>query len=223
VRSDGPTIPNLGWYDSGAGAAPGAPSERGTPTWPTGDERPPRAARGSDRWPRGYVSALALGASLAANVVLLLSLLAVLLLGHASLGAAGGPTGSPVTGAALSSPTAATSATPLSGGLQVTPSSVHLGCASGQRTQFVLLLNTGPQRVQWQATVASTTDQAGLTLSPDHGRLNAGASQPIQLQNTAQPSDSGSGASQQGVIHFAVSSADTGQATSLSYTVMICP
>lgn len=221
MRGDGPTIPNLGWYDLDTGAAPGAPRE--TPTWPTGDDRPPRGARGSDRWPKGYVSALALGASLAANVVLLLALLAVLLLGHASLGAAGGPAGSPAAGAALSSPTAATSPTPLSGSLRVTPSSVQLGCASGQRTQFVVLLNTGPQRVVWQATVVGATDQAGVSLSPDHGRLNAGASQPIQLQNTAQPSDSGSGTSQQGVIHFAVTSADTGQATSLSYTVTVCP
>jgi hypothetical protein len=223
MRSDGPTLPNLGWNERDAGAAPSAPSERETPTWPTGNERPPRGVRGPDRWPHGYVSALVLGASLCANVVLLLALLGLLLLGHVGTGAAGGPAGSPAAGTALSSPTAAASPTPVSGGLRVTPSSVQLGCTDGQRTQFVVLQNTGPQRVQWQATVAGAADQAGVALSPDHGDLDAGASLPVQLQNTTHASDSGGSTSQQGVIHFAATSTETGIAPSLSYTAVGCP
>jgi hypothetical protein len=230
MRSDGPTVPNLGWHDAGAGAAPGAPSEREAHTWPTGDERPQQGVRGPDRWPHGYVSALALGASLCANVVLLLALLALLallLLGHVGLGAASGPVGSAAAGTALSSPTtAAASPTPLSGWLKVTPSSVQVGCTDAQKTQFVVLENTGPQRVQWQATVAGAVGQAGqvgVALSPDHGDLDAGASLPIQVQNTTHASGSQGSTSQQGVIHFAATSADAGAAPGLSYTAVGCP
>ena len=123
----------------------------------------------------------------------------------------------------LSSPTAAASPTPVAGWLRVAPSSVQVGCTDGQRTQFVVLANTGPQRVQWQATVAGAADQAGVALSPDHGDLDAGASLPIQVQNTTHPSASQGSTSQQGVIHFAATSADAGPAPGLSYTAVGCP
>jgi hypothetical protein len=223
MRNDGPTLPNLGWYDAGAGAAPRAPSESETPTWSTGNERRPPEVRGPDRWPKGYVSALALGASLGANVVLLLGLLALLLLGHLGTGTADGPSGPPAAGAALSSPTVSSSPTPVSGWLRVTPSSVQLGCTAGQRTQFLVVQNTGPQRVQWQATVAGTADQAGVAMSPDHGDLDAGASLPIQVQNTTHASDSQGDTSQHGVIRFAATSTEAGPAASLSYTAVGCP
>jgi hypothetical protein len=169
------------------------------------------------------VSVLVLGASLCANVVFLLGLLAFLLLGHAGMGAAGGPARSPAAGTALRSPTVTASPTAVSGGLTVMPSSVQLGCTGAQRTQFVLLMNTGPQRVQWQATVVGAAGQAGVAMSPDHGDLDAGASLPIQVQNTTHASSSQGSASQQGIITFAATSAEAGPAPSLSYTAMSCP
>jgi hypothetical protein len=119
----------------------------------------------------------------------------------------------------MSSPS---SPTPISGWLQVAPSSMKLGCTAGQRTQFVVLQNTGPQRVQWRATVAGAADQAGVAISPDHGDLDAGASLPIQMQNTTHASDSQGAASQRGVIRFAATSVDAGTAPSLVYTTMSC-
>jgi hypothetical protein len=225
MRSDGPTIPLLGWYDAGVDAASGEPRESETPTWPTGGARPLRRARGPDHARTGYGSALVLGVSLGANAVLFLGLLGLFLLGRLGMVAAGGPPGSHVVGAALSSPTGAASPTPVSGWLRVTPSSVQLGCTGSQRTQYVVVQNTGPQHVQWQATVAGGVDQAqaGVALSPDHGDLDAGASLPVQVQNRTHASSSQRGASQHGVIRFAATSAEAGLAPSLNYTAMDCP
>ena len=219
MRSDDPTVPNLGWYAPGAASDPGAAGER--PTWPTGGERPSRTL-GPARPPSGYVSALVFGVSLGANVVLLLCLLGLLLLSHAGVFAPGGSAGSPAPGAALSSPTATSSPTPLSGWLRVTPSSVQLGCDAGQRTQFVVLENTGPQKVSWQAVVAGPADQAGVAISPDHGDLDAGASLPLQIQNITHSSGSQGVSSEQGVIRFAPAAAEAGAPPSLSYTTVGC-
>jgi hypothetical protein len=62
-----------------------------------------------------------------------------------------------------------------------------------------------------------------VAMSPDHGDLDAGASLPIQVQNTTHASSSQGSASQQGVIHFAATSAEAGPTPSLSYTAMVCP
>ena len=222
MRSDDPTVPNLGWYAPGAAPEPGAAGER--PTWPTGDERPPHAP-GLARPPSGYVNATLFGVSLGANAVLLLGLLSLLLLSHAGAFAPGGSSGSSAPGAALSSPTATSSPTPSSGWLQVAPNSVQLGCDAGQRTQFVVLQNTGPQRVRWQADVAGSGDQApaGVAVSPDHGELDAGASLPLQIQNTTDASGAQGVSSQQGVIRFPASAAEAGPPPRLSYTTMGCP
>jgi hypothetical protein len=166
---------------------------------------------------------LAFGVSLGANGVLLLGLLGLLLLSHAGVFALGGAAGSPTLGTAGSSPTATASPTPLSGWLQVTPRSVQLGCDDAQRTQFVVLENTGPQRVSWQAVVAGPGDQAGVAVNPDHGDLEAGASLPVQIQNITHASGPQGISSQQGIVRFAPTVAEDGVPPSLSYRTVGCP
>jgi hypothetical protein len=167
-----------------------------------------------------------LGASLFANAALLAL---VVLLGLLLLARSGffGPLGSsPQASPAVSTSNAATgspsaSASPTSGSstsgwLQVSPTTVRLGCSSGQQTQFVVLANQGPEQVQWQADLPSSEDQAGVTLSPDHGQLRAGASIVLQLRNKSQNTD------HQGVIRFDATGQDAGQSPSLSYTTTAC-
>ncbi len=214
-------MPKPGWYDPGAAPDPGASGE--TPTWPGAGERPPRAL-GLDRSPKGYVSAMLLGVSLGANVVLLTGLLGLLLLlSHAGVFAPDGSSGSSAPGAALSSPTATSSPTPLSGWLRVAPSSLRMGCDAGQRTQFVVLENTGPQKAHWQAVLAGPAGQAGVAVNPNQGDLEAGASLPLQIQNTTHASGPQGVASQQGVIRFVPTPTEAGSPPSLSYATVGCP
>jgi hypothetical protein len=206
-----------------------------TPTWPGADERPQWTQQ---RWqmlgpqqrqraPAGYVSALAFGISLGANVVLLaglLGVLGVLLLNNAgtlSLRGASGqqaPGGS-THGAALSSPTATStpvsSPTPSVGWLQVTPGSVQLDCGDSQQVE-VVLENTGPQTVDWQVVFSLPADRAGVRVDPQQGELAAGDTVLVQLQNSTQSSG------QQGAIDFAPASPDAGPPASLSYTTAGC-
>jgi len=168
---------------------------------------------------------------------LLIGLLALLLLNQSGIIAwvgASGSTGPSTSGAVLStgttlpSPTATSSATatssviPLSGWLQVTPSSVQLGCDGDQRTQVVVLANTGPEDVHWQATVFGFGDRVGVTVTPNEGDLDAGNSASVQVQNTTSTSGSHGGSSRQGVIRFAAESADAGTPASLNYTSQRC-
>lgn len=213
MHDDKPTVPDLRRYEPGASADRDAVA--GTPAWPLGRER--LSNRG--------VRTVALGVSLGANVVLLVGLLSVLVLGRG-----GGATGQPVpagpgAGASttLGTPTASASSQPLAGWLRVTPSSVQLGCENGQQTQFVVLQNGGPSRVQWQAVLSAPSDQAGVVVDPHEGRLAAGASVSIRIENRTRDGDSPGGASsQQGVIRFESNAPDAGAGPSLSYTATIC-
>jgi hypothetical protein len=180
--------------------------------------------------PAGYVSALAFGISLGANVVLLAGLigvLAVLLLGNAGAfaarGASGqsGPGGS-VRGGTLSSPAA--TATPLPSPtattapvswLQVTPSSVQLGCGESQLAQ-VVLQNNGPQTLDWQVMFPLPVGQAVVAVDPQQGELAAGESTQVLLQNMTQANG------QQGVIDFAPMTPGAGPPATVSYTTVGC-
>jgi hypothetical protein len=219
MHNDPPTVPNLHRYEADGSPEAGEPGA--IPSWPLAGERNWRAL-GANHPPRGDVSMLVLGVSLGANAVLLAGLLGLLLLGHAGFFSPGGSSaghapGVSTPGVALSSPTATSSAVPVSGGwLRVAPSSVQLGCADSQRTQFVVLENTGPEKVRWQADLSVPADQAGVAVSPDHGELDAGASMPLQIQNTTQA------AAQQGVIRFDPATAAAGPPPSLSFTTVAC-
>src|SRR5262245_59952172 len=139
MRNDGPTLPKLGGYAPSAISDPDPDVSHETPTWPPAGERP-GGAFASYRSPDGCVRASLLRASLGANVVLLIGALSLLLLNQTGAFASGGSTGPSTPGAILStatalpSPTAISSVTSLSGWLQVTPTSVQLGCDGDQRT-----------------------------------------------------------------------------------------
>jgi hypothetical protein len=104
----------------------------------------------------------------------------------------------------------------------VAPGSVSLGCAGDQRHQFVVLVNTGPQPVQWQANLSLPQDQAGVTVSPNQGQLNAGASVPLQIQSQPPAAGAQGSAIQQGVIRFAPLAPAAGPAPSVRYTAVSC-
>jgi hypothetical protein len=231
MRQDGPPAPHPGRHEPGASAQSQPRSE--TLIWPRADDRRPRApdsrrAPEMNEAPSGSVSALAFGVSLGANLVLLVALAALLLLAQAGTFSSGGAVGSSTRGVTLGSPTAIASAT--AAALQIAPSSVQLGCASGQRTQYVTLQNTGAAKVSWQATFSAPTDQAGVTVSPQRGQLAAGGSMPIQLQNATRSSGSQGVSGRQGVITFAPTTSedsqdagpDAGSSARLSYTTVGC-
>jgi hypothetical protein len=219
MHSSEPTVPNRGSHEPGAATGrtgPGAFAE--APTWPPESERPSRTI-GPARPAAGTANATLLRVSLGANVVLvvLLGLLGVLVLSHAGPFAAGGSSG-----AARGSPTATASPDPLSGWLQVAPSTVQLGCDAGQRAQVVVLTNTGPQRVHWQVVLDGSASPAGIAIDPDQGDIEAGASLSVQLQNTTRASGPRRVSGQQGVIRFAPTAAEAGASPSLSYTTVGC-
>ena len=225
-HDDTPTVPIQHWHESDAPAEPGALGS--IPTWPPSGERNQRFPE-STRPPGGYMSAIVLGISLGANVVLLIGLLGLLLLGRSGFFSPSGSSGQPTqgvstVGSARSSLTATASpTTPVgSGWLQVVPGSVHVGCGNGQTTQFVVLQNTGPERVQWQANLSGPADQAGVQVAPNHGDLDAGASTPVQIRNTTSSGEAQGNASQQGAVLFEVTSVDAGSPPSLSYTADSC-
>lgn len=213
-RDDRPTVPGL-YPRAGSDVA----RERdfgGAHTWPVSETRAP----GGRIATRGMLP-LALGASLGVNVALLLGLVGVLALARAGAlspsrtSAAGSAAAGTPTSAALSTPTA-TPTSPLSAGwLQVAPSSVQLGCDGAQQTQYVVLTNSGPQDVQWQAVFAGA-DQASIEVAPTQGDLHAGASVVLQIHNRSRA------ANQQGVIRFEPDSSDAGTAPSLSYSSTGC-
>jgi hypothetical protein len=217
VQNDHPTVPNLRPYESGADEqAPGM-----TPMWPVAGG----AAGGGMRGRRLSASTrdllpAALAISLGVNIALLVGLVGVLLLARAGSFAPGPPQssaqstqGAGTANAALSSP----SPTPLSGWLQVVPSSVQVSCSGdGQQTQSVVLTNSGPQDVQWQASFDVPTNQAGIEVAPNQGDLQAGASTTIQIRNRTRS------ANQQGVIHFDPQTPAAGPSASLTYTSAGC-
>jgi len=229
VRQDGPTVPNLRRQEPGASTDAQARGEK--LIWPRADER--RRQIEIRETPSGYVSTLAFGISLGANIVLFVALVGLLLFAQAGAFSSGGFFGPSTRGSALSSPTATSNSTPsaTAASLQIAPSSVQLGCASGQRTQFVTLQNTGSAKVNWQATFSAPAQQAGVAVSPQRGQLAAGGSIPIQLQNTTRSNGSQGVSGRQGVITFTPTASDNdnqdagpdaGSSASLSYTTVGC-
>jgi hypothetical protein len=217
-------VPNLRRQEPGASTDAQAGGEK--LIWPRADERPRRQIEIRET-PSGYVSALAFGISLGANIVLFVALVGLLLFAQAGAFSSGG--------SALSSSTATSNSTPspsaTAASLQIAPSSVQLGCASGQRTQFVTLQNTGSAKVNWQATFSAPAQQAGVAVSPQRGQLAAGGSIPIQLQNTTRSNGSQGVSGRQGVITFTPTASgddnqdagpDAGSSASLSYTTVGC-
>lgn len=223
MPQDGPTIPKQDWPapdpETDAPVAPFQP--RGAPLWP--DARARRSLfTESGQAPRGYVSATLFGMSVGVNVALLIGLIGVVLLSYAGVFGGSGrlALGASPSNQALGSPTASVtpslSPTPGSGWLQVTPATVKLGCGDGQDTQTVVLRNTGQHRVSWQAVFSVSGDNAGVSVSPQDGRLDAGNSVEIHLQNTTQSND------QQGVIQFTPANQAAGSPASLTYTATAC-
>jgi len=217
MHDNEPTIPNL---------RANLPDELdASPNWPlAAPQRPPLPSSQRD------ARTALLGVSVGANAILLLGLVGVLLLARAGYFAP--PNATPaVSSSTQASNTSTAGQTPsqtpststpdsssASGWLQVTPTTVSLGCQDGQQTQFILLTNQGPEQVEWQADLGVPHDQAEVDLSPDHGQLRAEASIAVRLQNRNQDS----GSSQQGVVRFEVSPADAGASPTLSYTTQGC-
>jgi hypothetical protein len=104
--------------------------------------------------------------------------------------------------------------------LQVTPSSVQLTCASGQRAQVVTLQNSGSMMVQWRATFS--TPRPGVAVSPQQGELAAGDTVSIQVQSTTKSTGPHGVSGQQGMISFTPTNLDGGQPVQLSYTTVGC-
>lgn len=206
-NDDTPPVPQLYWENAGR-RAPGA-----VPTWPEAAPRPPMSPVTPTRSRHPAV----LGISLVANGVLLASLVGLFVLAHAGAFAPPRSSGqSTPPGSALGSASATPSVTPVSGWLQVAPTSVQLGCDGGQQTQVVVLMNTGPEEVHWQVALDVPTDQAGVEIGPRQGDLRAGASISIQIQNRSRGSD------QQGVMRFDPQTPQAGPSPSLSYTSAGC-
>src|SRR5690348_11964862 len=163
VQDDGPTFPR---YDA-PGRTPG-----GMPAWPemnTGADA--RRQRYSAGVARPTTLAAILAVSIGANVALIAALLAVVLLARAGYFAPSplAGTGISATSTMTTTPAPSPSATPAAGGLQVTPTSVQLGCDSGQQSQYVVLINSGSDSVDWQLEVSGGSDQSGVSISPRHG------------------------------------------------------
>lgn len=211
MQTDGPTLSNLPQVEPGAAESP--------PTWPEPPEGRQRAF-GHDRPTVRDPYIMILGVSFFANVVLIIALISVLFATHTGFFASGSPSpGVSAPASALSSPTATAASSPTSssgGWLQITPSSVHLGCNGDQQTQTVMLTNSGPRRVGWQADLPGSGDQAPVSVNPNQGELHAGATVAIQIQiNT---SSTGS----QGIIRFDPANTDAGAPPTLSYTADSC-
>jgi hypothetical protein len=174
-------------------------------------------------WPCSLVSC-------GVNVALLFGQLSVLVLGRAGLFSQGSPpsvASSPASAVStasprVSEPTAVPSSTPVSGWLQVTPSRVQLGCANGQQTQFVVLENTRPEQLQWQATFSVAANQVGVNVGPNQGTLSPGTSTQLQIQNQAHANGPQGMAGRQGVMEFNPAMPDAGPSASLTYTTVGC-
>ena len=215
MQDDGPNTFSSHKYDA-PGRAPGE-----MPVWPEMnagvDARRQRYSAGAAR-PTTLAAILAV--SIGANVALIAALLAVVLLARAGYfaptprGATG--TGATATSTTTTTPSPSPSATPAAGGLQVAPTTVRLGCDSGQQSQYVVLSNSGADSIDWQVEVSGGSDQAGVSISPRHGTLRPGTSIAIRLQNTSN------GDGQQGVITFNTDAQTGGPSPTLSYTTQGC-
>jgi hypothetical protein len=211
VQDDGPTMPNLPPYEGydAPGRAPG-----GMPVWPEAGAGPRRSFPWRAPSP---VLVASLEVSLGINISLIMILVTVFVLARAGYFAPRISSLSTPPASTTNAVASVTSATTSSGGwLQVAPTSVQVGCDGGQQTQFVVLANTGPQDVQWQAVFPASADQAGVEMSRMQGNLRAGTSIALQIHSTSQS------VGQQGVIHFEADTPDAGASPSLSYTSAGC-
>jgi hypothetical protein len=213
MQNDRPTPPDVPGLPRAAPGAPEAP-----PIWPvpgpsTGDQH---------SRPALPVAIGCLGATVLGGCVVLLFGVG-LLLGHAGVFPLNRPPAHSAPGGPVPSPTSSLTTTPVAGWLQVTPTSVQVGCGEGDgggdQSQVVVLANRGPQPVQWQASLSVPTEQAGVEVSPHEGTLASGASTAIQLQFHRH--DQGAG-QQQGVMRFVPGSPEAGPSPSLRYTTLGC-
>jgi hypothetical protein len=224
VREDGPTLPRLSSFASGVSGE--GEEAGGTPTWPIdrGHSHPA---------PTNLLMPLMLGASLILNVVLLIGLVSILVLGHSvGLSQGNSPAGSssPVPTVSIlstasprvGSPTITSSPATAAGWLQVTPTSMQLGCNSNQQTQFVVLKNSGTLPVQWQVSFSLPPNQVGINVSPNQGTLDSGSSMPIQLQNQTHATGPQGVPGQQGTIEFNPATPNAGSSPSLVYSTVGC-
>lgn len=224
MRQDGPTVPSPDWNDPDY--APHAPAEpylsHPAPVWPDARARREIMTE-SMRAPRGYVSSTLFGMSVGANVALLITLIGVLMLSYAGAfppGSANRPTAGSISTGVSASPTATLTPVPSptqpTGWLQVAPTTAQLGCDGDQRTQYVVLRNTGSSKISWQVQFSLSRDQAGVSVNPQSGRLSADQSMSIQVQSTTL-SDA-----RQGVIQFVPMAQNAGSPASLAYTTAGC-
>jgi hypothetical protein len=217
MQNDEPTLPPHIGYPPDATTDPGAFGE--APTWPPAADRSPHPPV-PDRSPLLWLSLGATGA-------VLIGLIGLLLLNQLGIFASRGAPGSSVPHTALGSPTSTplstSTASPLafSGQLQVTPSSVRLRCDGDQQTQFVVLANTEPQTVHWEAVVDVSADQTRIAITPSQGNLDAGAMVSVQLENTTQSSSQG-GSDSAGDIRFVATTATASSSARLSYRLDNC-
>src|SRR5262249_8442637 len=136
------------------------------------------AGSGSPSSMRVTVLAFAMGGmALLVGLFSLLSQTGLISLGAGATGRASDP------GASAGGTATATSSSSSAGWLQVAPASVRLGCDDATRIQVVVLANQGPESVQWKVTLPQQSDQAEVEISPSRGRLAAGASLALRLQN----------------------------------------
>ncbi len=213
MQDDGPNTWSSHKYDA-PGRAPGE-----MPVWPemhTSADAPRQ--RYSAGVARPTTLAAILAVSIGANVALIAALLAVVLLARAGYFAPSpqAGTGAGISATSTTTTTPSPSATPTTGSLQVAPTSISLGCDSGQQSQVVVLANSGSDSVDWQVEVSGGLDQAGVSISPRHGTLRPGTSIAIRLQNISN------GDGQQGVITFNSDAQATGSPPTLSYTTTGC-
>lgn len=124
-------------------------------------------------------------------------------------GATGTPGTTPTPG-----PTPAPTASPPPGQswLQVTPTSVNLGCG-GSATAVVQLRNTGTRQISWYAIVPIL---GGISVSPALGSLAPGASVSVTLTNTSLLFG------HQGSVSFASLDLAAGSPASVSYVTKGC-
>jgi hypothetical protein len=106
--------------------------------------------------------------------------------------------------------------------LQVIPSTVPVGCGQSQPTPVVLLVNSGPQTVDWRVAFSVPAEQAEVAVDPQQGELDAGARMLVQLQHMIQLTARQGSSGPQGVVDFAPTTPKAGPPASLTFTTVGC-
>lgn len=207
MRDDGPTVPNLRQYERYDQGERG-----GIPPWPETDARAQRTSRRG----RSAVLGVSLALSLGANVALLIALLVLLALSRAGYFSPLGSSTPSTTPSASGNATPAPSPTASSGWLQVAPAEAHVGCDNGQQTQYVVLVNSGSEDIEWQAQFSIPSDQAAVVVSPRQGVIRAGTSLILKIQIRTRIG------AQTGEIRFNSDTSAAGSPPTLTYTTVNC-